>query len=153
MTSSDPRTIHFWDMRRPIYRRVYKYKLERAYEMDTPIKPPGRLAVSGDWVVLESVGRLSIKANYAWDGPSGPTIDSPEFMRGSLVHDALYQLMREDLLDRGFRDAADRLLEAVCREDGMSRFRAAQVYFFVKNFGQHRSFPLPLPPLRRAPER
>lgn len=153
MSSSDPRTIHFWDLRRPTHRRIYKYKLERAYEVATGIHPPQRLAVPGDWVVLEDVGQLRIRANYTWDGPSGPTVDTPSFMRGSLVHDALYQLMREGLLDRGMRDAADRLLEALCREDGMSNARAASVYWFVKQFGSSRAWPGTPPPLRRAPER
>jgi hypothetical protein len=153
MSSSDPRIIHFWDLRRPVYRRVYKYKLERPYEMATNITPPRRLAVGGEWVVLETSGHLFIKANYAWDGPSGPTFDSHDFMRGSLVHDALYQLMREGMLDRRHRDTADRLLEALCREDGMHPIKAAQVYFIVKNFGKNRAWPHPLPPLRRAPER
>lgn len=153
MSSSDPRAIHFWDLRRPAHRRIYKYKLERAYDVQTNIRPPQRLAVPGEWVVLESDGHLFIKANYTWDGPSGPTIDTSDFMRGSLVHDALYQLMREGLLDRGLRDVADRLLEALCREDGMSPTKAARVYWFVKQFGNSRAWPVPPPPLRRAPER
>jgi hypothetical protein len=40
---------------------------------------------------------------YAWNGPSGPTLDTRNFMRGSLVHDALYQLMREGRMDNGLR--------------------------------------------------
>jgi hypothetical protein len=153
MASSDSRPIHFWDLRKPTHRRIYKYKLERAYEIATGIHPPRRLAVPGEWVVLESAGHLYIKPNYAWDGPSGPTVDNPNFMRGSLVHDALYQLMREGQLDRAMRDAADRLLEALCREDGMSPAKAARVYWFVRNFGSGRTWPEPPPPLRRAPER
>ena len=46
-------------------------------------------------------------------------------MRGSLVHDALYQLMRNGLLDRDeFRDEADSELIRICREDGMSGLRS-----------------------------
>ena len=72
---------------------------------------------------------MSIKKGYAWDGPSGPTIDSFNFMRGSLVHDALYQLMRNDLLDRKIHKVpADKLLQKMCLEDGMSRLRAWTVY-------------------------
>lgn len=153
MSSSDGRTIHFWDQRKPVHRRVYKYKLQRAYGLEIGIRPPRRLAVPGQWVVLETTGHLHIEANYAWDGPSGPTIDTPDFMRGSLVHDALYQLMREGLLDRGLRDAADRLLEALCREDGMPPAKAARVYWFVSKFGNSRAWPGPPSPLRRAPER
>jgi hypothetical protein len=153
MQSSDSRTIHFWDLRAPTHRRLYKYKLQRPYDIRTPIQPPKRIAVPGDWVALDPVGHLFIRENYAWDGPSGPTIDTPDFMRGSLVHDALYQLMREELLDRSHRDAADRLLERICIEDGMRELKAARVYFIVKNFGKHRVLRQPEPPLRTAPLR
>jgi hypothetical protein len=54
-------------------------------------------------------------------------------MRGSLVHDALYQLMREGLLDpEQWREPADSLLRAICREDGMSAIRAWWVYKGVR---------------------
>ena len=57
---------------------------------------------------LNTKGHLIIKRSYAWDGPSGPTIDTKNFMRGSLVHDALYQLMRhEHLSSDEWRAVAD----------------------------------------------
>ena len=44
--------------------------------------------------------------------------------------------MREGKLDKDrFRDAADRLLQTICIEDGMSQFRALLVYQAVHNFG------------------
>ena len=73
-------------------------------------------------------GKLIVKCGYAWDGPSGPTIDTKNFMRGSLAHDALYQLMREDLLGIQWRVPSDRYLQELCKEDGMSSFRAWYVY-------------------------
>jgi hypothetical protein len=79
---------------------------------------------------------LTIKKGYAWDGPSGPTFDTPSFMRGSLVHDALYQLICEDSLPDFFRAYADRLLYRLCREDGMSSVRAWYVYKAVEAFGE-----------------
>ena len=42
-------------------------------------------------------------------------------MRGALVHDALYQLMRLKQLDyEQYRDRADEVLRDLCKEDGMS---------------------------------
>ena len=50
-------------------------------------------------------------------------------MRGPLVHDALYQLMRLEELDyKTDRKYADQLLKKICRGDGMSAFRAWYVY-------------------------
>ena len=58
-------------------------------------------------------------------------------MRGSLVHDALYQLMRRGLLNyKEDREPADRILYQICREDGMSRIRAKMVYLGVHWFGK-----------------
>ena len=81
-------------------------------------------------------GYLFMEVGYAWDGPSGPTIDTPSFMRGSLVHDALYQLMREGCIDRKHRKYADELLRKICLEDGMNKFRAWYVYRAVRIFGR-----------------
>lgn len=80
-------------------------------------------------------GMLTIQKHYAWDGPSGPTFDTKTFMRGSLIHDALYQLIREGVLDKKYREQADRILKAICLYSGMNKFRAWYVYHSVRLFG------------------
>lgn len=77
-------------------------------------------------------GVVTLRRGYAWDGPSGPTIDTYTFMRGSLFHDALYQLMREGVLPLSTRKHADEILRDICLEDGMSKIRAAWVYRGVR---------------------
>ena len=86
-----------------------------------------------DYVALRN-GKLLIGGGYAWDGPTW-AIDTENFMRGSLIHDALYQLMREGQLDSSYRKQADVLLYHTCREDGMSWWRASYVYQMVRWFG------------------
>ena len=116
-------------MAKACYRKLknYKYQLMRDYVVRIPIKPAG--SVNTKFIKLTKTGKLTIKDRYAWDGPSGPTIDTRNFMRGSLVHDALYQLMREGHLDyRKDRKAADQLLRDICIQDGMSGLRAKYVY-------------------------
>jgi hypothetical protein len=89
--------------------------------------------IETDWLWLGESGQLIVKKGYAWDGPSGPTIDTKNFMRGSLVHDALYQLMRLGKIDKNtYRDAADKELVRICREDGMWWIRAQIVYWGVR---------------------
>ncbi len=119
--------------------RVYKYQLREDYTIKIPIKPEEN--ISTDFIGLGTEGILTIKAKYAWDGPSGPTIDTNNFMRGSLVHDALYQLMREKHIDIDKRDEADQLLKQQCIEDGISRLRAWIVYKAVKWFGKKSALP------------
>lgn len=74
-------------------------------------------------------------------------------MRGSLVHDALYQLMREGHLDLAAHlGPADRLLQKLCREDGMSQLRAWWVYEASKRFGKPAANPSKSHPLIWAPK-
>lgn len=114
-----------------VYRAGYKYQLHAPYNYDTGIR--GVEYVS-DFLVLQIDGVLRIAAGYAWDGPSGPTYDTTSAMRGSLVHDALYQLMRAGHLPNDHRLRADELLYRMCREDGMGRVRAWAWYRMVRWF-------------------
>jgi len=112
------------------YKEGYKYQLDRDYLIFVPIWPDRD--IYSDFIGLRADGLLRIKKGYAWDGPSGPAIDTRNFMRGSLVHDALYQLMREHGLDPKHREVADLILRAICREDGMTEIRAWWVYTGVR---------------------
>jgi hypothetical protein len=117
-------------MKKVDYKGGYKYQLIK----DATIKAAFPDCNMNNWIVIDR-GSLTVQRGYAWDGPSGPTIDTENFMRGSLFHDALYQLMRENRIGKQHRDAADKLLRKVCREDGMSRLRSKWVYLGVKWFG------------------
>jgi hypothetical protein len=79
---------------------------------------------------------IFIKKGYAWDGPSGPTWDTKNFLTPSLVHDALYQLIRIGQLSSGFRKIADKILYQMCRDRGMSWWRSRYVYKAVRAFGE-----------------
>ena len=115
----------------------YKYQmLERySYPVELPDASNNRSYV---WI---KDGILWIKEGYAWDGASFPAINTLNFRQGSLVHDALYQLMREGDLGVKYKDYADRLLVDICRDDGMNKFRAWYVYQAVKWFGGWSMFP------------
>lgn len=121
------------------YTDGYKYRLERAHICYTGIT--GHKAQVDGWLYLERDGVLRIREGYCWDGPSGPSVDTASFMRGSLVHDALYQLMREGRLPLSLRGAADDLLQLHCREDGMSWLRAWYVRKAVGWFGKSSAEP------------
>jgi len=116
------------------YRSGYKYQLRNTYKISTGIIPPYELTTR--YLTLGTDGKLTIKAGYAWDGASGPAIDTQNFMRGSLVHDALYQLMEDKHLSHDHMEAIDRLLQKLCIEDGMSKMRAWWVYQGVKYGGK-----------------
>lgn len=115
------------------YLSGYKYQLVENYTFYTGFKNDRNITHS--FIQLEFEGYLHIRKGYAWDGPSGPTIDTKNFMRGSLIHDALYQLLREHRNPGFTRKQADEILKIVCLEDGMSKLRAWWVYQGVRNFG------------------
>ncbi len=119
------------------YRKIkrYKYQLLQIYTffIGCPIANAGNFA----FLEVKSDGFVMIRFGYAWDGPSGPTIDTDNFMRGALMHDAIYQLIREGCINIKYRDHADQQLRAICIQDGMSKFRAWYVYQSVKYFGKN----------------
>jgi hypothetical protein len=112
------------------YREGFKYQLDADYVVPTPIRPDG--FVLTPFLRLDTDGELAILAGFAWDGPSGPAIDTRNFMRGSLIHDALYALLREGHIGPQWRQPADEFLRTICMEDGMTSIRAWWVYLGVR---------------------
>jgi len=121
---------HRWDRPRIIkYRGGYKYQLVKDYVISTKINPEQKIRT--EFLSLWKSGRLTISVGYAWDGPTG-AFPTKSIMRGSLVHDALYQLMRAELLLQSKRKEVDNLFRAICLEDGMLKARAWWVYRAVR---------------------
>lgn len=133
------------------YKKGYKYQLDESYELQIPLQPDECL--TSQFIQLDLLGNLTIKQGYAWDGASGPALDIPSLMRASLVHDVLYQLMREKLLDNQVhRCAADLLLKQHCIEDGMWPIVAWVVYKAVRVFGNPSADPSNRKQSVRSPE-
>ena len=120
-----------------LYKSGYKYQLSTTYIITIPLTPPAGIVT--DYIALTVTGTLIISAGYAWDGASGPALDSifgtKAIMRGALVHDALYQLIRLGLLPETERKKADDILRDICLEDGMTTVRAWYVWKAVRMFG------------------
>ena len=68
------------------YRKGYKYQLAEDFSQYVAIYP--EKDIKTQFIHLAMDGRLTILSGYAWDGPSGPTIDTKSSIRGSLIHDA-----------------------------------------------------------------
>ncbi|MFQ6677893.1 MAG: DUF1353 domain-containing protein [Fidelibacterota bacterium] len=133
------------------YKKGYKYQLVENYSTEIPIKPDDD--IESDFIILSNKGQITIKKGYAWDGPSGPTIDTSNFMRGSLIHDAIYQLMREGGLDnKKHREPADKLLQQICKDDGMAPMRAWWVYIGLRFGGSPAADPENIRPVVMAPK-
>ena len=61
------------------YRSGYKYQLAKDYLIATNIKPDKD--IDEKFIKLDVNGNLTILEGYAWDGPSGPVLDTKENMR------------------------------------------------------------------------
>uniref|UniRef100_A0A6M3LNT4 DUF1353 domain-containing protein n=1 Tax=viral metagenome TaxID=1070528 RepID=A0A6M3LNT4_9ZZZZ len=121
------------------YRSGYKYQLYADYQ--TPlVYVKTDYNIHTDFIVFNKPNMLTVRKGYAWDGASGPAIDTGTILRGALIHDACYQLLRESHLPKGQREMADKELRRICLEDGMWRIRAWWVYHAVRlGAGPHAS--------------
>ncbi len=111
----------------------YKYQLWDDFMIQTNIKGYNFTA---SWYTLHESGMLTIHLHYCWDGATDPGIDTKNFMIASLVHDCLYQAMREKYLPRSKRKAVDEEMHRICLEQGMGKIRAWWCYNFVRIMGK-----------------
>lgn len=114
------------------YRSGYKYQLAEPHKCKVKVYP--QEGIITEYIELDVNGNLVIKQGYAWDGASGPTFDSKSSMRASLVHDALYQLIRHGFLRVTDRMAIDLEFRKICIEDGMWAWRAELWYRMVRKY-------------------
>ena len=121
------------------YKSGYKYQVAETYTIKTSVFPVYK--ISTDYLSLNMLGELTIWKGYCFDGASGPTFDSKNSMRGALIHDALYQLMRESHIDTVWREQADKEFYRILREDGMSWLRAKVWYNGVRIGAKFASLP------------
>ena len=111
------------------------YVLVKSICIDTNISTTSTLGVTDEpgnsLITMSAGGFLRINTGYAWDGPSG-MLDTKKSMFVSLVHDALYQIMRVSYaskkpkiggIDRKvFRKEADKLFMKLYRQNGANGF-------------------------------
>ena len=121
------------------YKKGFKYQLARDYVGIVRFTVPKPLETQ--YIRLEprpnGTCKLFISLGYAWDGPSGPTLDrfADSAMRPSLEHDALYELIRKELLPPEYRPLADKQFHTQAQKDGMWRVRAWGWHRMLHHFG------------------
>ncbi len=129
--------IKYRDLKSYKYQLVFDYEIDILKELNIDIGPFNVLIEGGGkkFIELKPNGKLKVFDGYSWDGPSGPTFDTKNFMRGSLVHDALYQLIREQKINSNRRALFDEVLYTICIQDGMWPLRAKIDWLGLKWFG------------------
>ncbi len=125
-------------MDKACYKRIHpkhKYRLVEPYSYNTGFNDLEE-TVKIRHLSLEENGLLKFEKGFTWDGPSGPSVDTLNIMRGSLIHDGIYRLIRNEKIDYNpFKVRADKLLKKICRCDGTFCFRAWYIYIAVRLFG------------------
>ena len=116
------------------YRSGIKYWLADLYDTQLAFVMPG-VDIETDFIRLSASGRLLLRRGFPWNGASG-ALDDRSSMRGSAVHDALYELMAAGLLDPTlWREASDNELRRILVEDKMHPDRAEIWFNMVRKFG------------------
>ena len=112
----------------------YKFKVEENFSIELSFKIPDfehPYASSKDSI-------LFVKKGYAWDGASGPIINTRDTLVASLVHDVLYQAMRLNLIksSKENRKIADKNFFEILKMHGVNSIRRKVWYFAVRLFGK-----------------
>jgi len=118
----------------------YKYGAGYKYQLKDEVRHrlwlDMGLDTKGNQFVCIEGGYLIIKPGYAWDGPSGPVIDRGSTMYPSLIHDALYQLIREGHMHIRYRDRCDKEFALLCKNRGVWSIWTRGYYRTLKAFGK-----------------
>ena len=143
------------------YKDGYKYQLARNHTLSLDANIWRQLCllnlsgVAGFIILNNARPELTIKKGYAWDGVSGAP-DLKTAMRAALVHDALYQVLRNSpqLKKRKrekIRKAADELFRDMMDKDGTPSFVVWVFYNIVRTFGKSSADPKNVRPILCAP--
>ena len=112
----------------------YKFKVEENFSIELPFK----IADFEHQYASLKDDILEIKKGYAWDGASGPIINTRDTLVASLVHDVLYQAMRLNLIKSNSENKkiADKIFFEILKMHGVNAIRRKVWYFAVRLFGK-----------------
>jgi hypothetical protein len=97
------------------FHKIEGYKYLVAERVTYAVPELGQACVTHRLFTL-SEGMLVVEAGYAWNGPSGPTVDTPASINASLPHDVVYQCICTGLLAASYKPSGDAILHRLMRE-------------------------------------
>ena len=114
----------------------WKFKLDAPYAYDLHFQVFD--SIGSRWVSLLPRHLMLLASEYFWDGITGfPRWFQPRCMlRGSLIHDAGLQLIKEGLLSPTYRERFDEEFRLTCLEDGTPTWVANLAYNAVRLYAQ-----------------
>ena len=96
------------------------------------------ISTSGGRVVADfAAGAVTLKEGYAWDGNSGPAVNTLKCLRASALHDVWCQAMQLEIYERSFRNwrRGAKEYRTVCHRDGMGLIRRWFRYCALLTYG------------------
>lgn len=118
------------------YKKNYEFWVAQDFVLDIGERIKPARTGGNSFVELSAAGVFIARRGYAWDGASGPAIDTENWRTASLVHDGLYQLIREGVLTMDHRKAADDLMRDILLGKDMWVVRAMYSHAVVRQFGE-----------------
>lgn len=123
----------------------WKYRLDERVAVRIDVRKPFSSFKIDDYSYIYD-DQMVLLQGYMWDGPSGPTIDTPGWMLPSAVHDAFYRILktkktediaRLEVLELSvtrtqLRKYADDLMYDMLVENGVWKFRAQYSWAAVR---------------------
>lgn len=106
------------------YKKGYKYQLVEDLVLPSDILPPNNQDIHTYYVSLLKNGDWVFKRGWAWDGVSGPMMDTKATFPGGCGHDGGAYLLRQGKLPPEYKEPVDLWLPNLFLEYGMWEFRA-----------------------------
>ena len=113
------------------------FQLAKPVSFYTGFRPKDTVKSESGRLTLYPDGRLDISEGYVWDGVSGGP-NKKSWLKASLLHDALYQLMRERQIPHATWRRADMEYGAKLKKDGAWQATISmQLWILKKTGGKH----------------
>ena len=107
----------------------YRFQMAESGCMQTEVYPPED--INTPFYSISKTGRIVAHSGYAWDGISGPMVNTKSMMRASLFHDICCQAINDGRLDPSWRPQADREFKRIAKLDGAWKLRVIYSYLAV----------------------
>lgn len=123
----------------------WKYRLDERVAVRVDVIKPLSIFKIDDYAYIK-YDQLVLLEGFMWDGPSGPTIDTPGWMLASAAHDAFYRILKTksdeeivflkflgaSLTRKQLRKYADDLMYELLIENGVCKLRAQYTWAAVR---------------------
>lgn len=110
----------------------FKYVVAATFAVRTSIKG---YAITEPLSSLRPDGTLTVLTGYAWDGSSGPCIDTRSSMEASCVHDVLCDYINQGLLPVSLQPLVDQEYYTICVKKKMwwrrARWRMLAIRWYM----------------------